>query len=399
MSSNTVAPALDIDTMMAAARDATGLKDFGDLEFMPRAQEYLAHALSDGRLSAAGLATLQHLITSSLIHRLRYADDVKRHPEILDEQVRAPVFVTGMPRTGTTKLHRVMSCDPQVQSLPFWIVLNMAPFPGADPSQPDPRIAIAEAALAQSTQRFPELQAAHPAIADEPEEECYWLEEDFRSIINCMRVRTPAYLRSIMETPDFESHRFLRKVLQYVQWQRGKEHGRRPWVLKTPAHFGNLRSLLQVFPDATVIHTYRNPEVAMGSICSIQALFLSMGSDAVDPAEVGAEHTFFWTRMAERHMEARQDPAIDARVIDVHYDEICADAIGLVREIYLRRGVPLSAVAEQAMRAYEASHPQHQFGRHRYTLEQYGLTPDKIRAEFGAYIQRFDEAFLMRRAV
>lgn len=384
-SSNAV---LNIETFMVAAQKQSGLKDFGDLDFVQRAQEWLNCSCSEGQLSESGRAGLDSLITGWLVNRLRLVDDLKRHPEILDEVIGEPVFVTAMPRTGTTKLQRVLACDPTVQSLPFWLTVNIAPIPGANPEKPDPRIAIAEGFMEAMKKHHPGFLTAHPAFVDEPEEEGFWIEGDFQSLANCTRVRTPSYWRKIKDSPERESLRFLKLCLQYVQWQRGTA-GKRPWLLKSPLHIGNLKSLFEVFPDATVIHTYRDPVVALPSICRITEMFQGTSTDDIDPYDVGAEQLAVWTEMQQKHLQQREDPRINERIIDVDYDDINQNVIGVVRDIYRRRGKTLSTQAEQKIREWEAKHPQHEFGKHTYSLERYGLTKEGIQSAFSDYIKRF----------
>lgn len=374
--------------MLNVARKTTGLDDIGDAGFISRGKEWLRCATIEGHISPAGQAGLEALITGWLINRLRFVDDLKRHSEMVDETVAKPIFITGMPRTGTTKLQRVISCDSGIQSLPFWLVLNMAPVPGADPSQPDPRIAMAAGYIELMRTQYPDFLAGHPVFVDEPEEECFWMESDFQSLTNAMRVRSPSYLAQIIDSPDIESYPYLKTALQYSQWQR-KEDGKYSWVLKTPSHLGNLPVLFKTFPDATVVHCYRDPVIAIGSICRIFELFRSLHSDDIDLKELGAEQLALWARMQQRHMKARENPAIDTRIIDVHYDDLCDDILSVVRAVYQKCGRQFDASLERRIRDWEAEHPQHQFGKHQYTLERYGLTAEQITTTFADYIARF----------
>lgn len=379
---------LNIEACMAAAQKQTGLKDFGNLDFVPRAQQWLGYVSSESRLNESGRAGLENLITGWMVNRLRFADDLKKHPEILDEVIREPLFVTGMPRTGTTKLQRILASDPAVQNLPFWIVLNMAPIPGADPAKPDPRIAIAAGYIDRLAQLGSNFLAAHPAFVDEPEEESFWIEADFQSLANCTRVRAPSYWRQIKDSPDRESLPFVKRALQYVQWQRG-EVGKRPWVLKAPSHNGNLASLFKTFPDATVVHTYRDPVVALPSICRIVEVFRGLNTDDIDLHELGAVLLAAYSDFQQRHLKQREDPRINERIIDARYDDINQNVFAVVRETYRRRGKTLDAQTEQKMHEWEAQHPQHQFGKHTYSLERYGLTEDAIKSACSDYIKRF----------
>lgn len=383
------AGALDLDSIMADARTATGLSDFGELDgFQHRATRWLECAAREGGLGEVGLAGLRQLVTGFLVDRLRFASDLRQHPDILDQPVAAPIIVTGMPRTGTTKVQRSLGTAPGNQALPFWRILGLAPIPGADPNEPDPRIATAAGYLDMVKQFNPEFLVGHPLGVQEPEEEGFLAEADFQSLCNCFRVRVPTYFKEIVDSPGFESYPYLKRCLQYVQWQR--DGATEPWVLKTVSHIGMLPKLFETFPDATVVHCYRDPIVAVGSICKILELFRSLLQPDMDLHAHGAELLELWAGMQRRHLEARQDPAIDARVVDVQFDDICADIGGVARAVYDRAGRELDDAAYQHIVSWEKNHPQHGGGKFQYSLERYGLTSDQVREAFADYIARFE---------
>lgn len=379
---------LDFDAIMDSARKDAALSDFGDLEFVPYARRWLECAEAEGGLSNSGRGALEGQVKGWLVNRLRFTEDLKSHPEILDEVLREPVIITGLPRTGTTKMQRVIGADPGVQSLPFWRAMNLAPMPDSEPGQPDPRVAAAEGMLRETQESHPEFLAGHPMHADQPEEECFLMETSFRAHLNCARVRVPSYLREIIDSPEYEGYSWLKRCLQYVQWQRGSDT--RPWVLKTPAHLGNLEKVFGTFPDAIVVHCLRDPVATAGSMCRIFELNRGLMEERLDLRELGQEVLGYWAEMQRRHMAARQDSNVDERVLDLSYDDINNDVMGVVRGIYERRGWTLHADAEQKMRGWELSNPQHQFGRHQYTLERYGLTADDVTSAWRDYIARFD---------
>jgi hypothetical protein len=378
---------LDARILMAESSAQAGLDDFGDLEFVQRCEQWLLSVDNEAHLDSTGLTRLAMVVRGWLVNRLRWVDDLKRHPEINAEVIREPIFVTGMPRTGTTKLQRVLASDAAVQSLPFWQALNFAPLPGQTAGQPDPRIAIAAGFIGLISQFSADFLTAHPAFADAPEEESFLIETDFQSQANCTRVRAPSFWQQVKDSPGRESLTFLKRILQYVQWQRGAA-GARPWVLKSPLHIGNLDSLFETFPDAVVIHTYRDPLIALPSSCRIVEVFRRLFTEDIGLAELGSEQLGWWSQILLRHM-AQRDRLASGRVFDVSYEDIHRDVLCVVRDLYSRMGRPLDGRVERHMRDWEASHPQHQFGRHVYSLERYGLTEEAVRSAFSAYIDRF----------
>lgn len=379
---------VDTARLMADAQRATGLQDFGDPGFVERCHWWLHCAREEARLDAAAYGRLGMLIVGWFSNRLRWIDDLRKHPEIEDERIRAPVFVTGMPRTGTTKLQRVLAEDPDAQSLPFWQVLNFAPLPGQVIGEPDARIAVGAGYIDQIAQHSADFLTAHPAFVDAPEEESFIIETDFQSQANCTRLRAPSFWRHLDTQAGRESLPYLKRILQYVQWQRGSE-GQRPWVLKSPLHIGNLDALFDVFPDALVVHTYRDPLVALPSSCRIVEVFRGLLSQDIDLHELGSEQLAWWSSILDRHLVQR-DRLGDARIIDVHYQDTLEEVMTVVRAVYERGGRTLSTQAAGRMGAWELGNPQHPFGRHTYSLDRYGLGEAQVREAFAAYVQRFE---------
>jgi hypothetical protein len=378
---------LAIGPLMAAAGEVTGLEDFGGPEFVARAERWFAAIEAEAGLSGQGRAMLAQVVTGWLLNRLRLVADLKHHPEIAAQVVREPLFVTGLPRTGTTKLQRMLARDPALQSLPFWLLLNPAPVPGADGAAEDPRIGIAQGYIEQLAAGFPDFMTAHPAFVDEPEEESFLIETDFHSQACCTRVRVPSFWASIRDDAGRESLGFLRAHLRYFQWQRGAGGGR-PWVLKSPLHIGVLEALYEQFPDAIVVHAHRDPRVVLPSIARITEVWRAMACERIDLHALGAEMLAIWAWLVDRYLLAR-DRLGPGRIIDVSYDEICTAPVDLIGRIYDAIGRELTPAAIAAMRGWEAAHPQHEFGRHAYSLERYGLTIEQIDEAFRAYTDRF----------
>lgn len=377
------------ELMLAAAREITGLDDFGDMRWYEPAARWLEAVIEEAPLSADGAMSLQQSMLVPITTRLRIADLVRRHPEILDEDVSDPVIVVGMPRTGTTKLQRALASDPGVQSLPLWLLLNPVPLDGEGPGENHVRMAMAEGMSGQLREHFPDFFAGHPITAEEPEEEAFAIEFDTQLSVG--RAQVPGYLAWWMARPHSERahmYDYLRTLLQCVQWQDGGRRDR-PFVLKSPMHLGELRCLAAAFPRATVVNTHREIETTVASSCRIIELLTGLYTDRVDLDLVGRGVLTLYSDDTARSVTDRDALEMSLHVIDVQYEDVRTDCLAVVRRIWAERGRELTPEAEQRITGWEDENPQHRFGKHTYSLERYGLTSEQVHAAFATYLDRF----------
>jgi Sulfotransferase family len=375
------------DDVLSAATAATGLDDYGERGFV-QGLAVLAESLrSDARLTRIGRVVLSADLMRMLSNRLRFQRDVTRHPEILNERIAAPIIITGLPRTGTSKLHRMISADPRVQRLEVWKLLNPAPLPGEPASGPRERINFARVVERTLATQFPDYMAAHPIEALEPDEEALLMEMSFECVVSSLKTRAPQHRAFVEGRDPRPTYEYTRAMLQYLQWQDGGGRGR-PWIMKSPLHIGNLLTLLDVFPDATVVHCHRDPRVAIVSFASLIEASRRMASDDVDATEIGADVLDFLSRQIERNILHRAEVG-EERIIDVPYEGIRDDPDEVIGEIYARAGRKLTAGARDAMRQYAARRPEGHLGRHAYVADRYGLDREKIGTAFADYCERF----------
>ena len=260
---------LSVDAMLDSARQETGLADFGNDEFIEPFQRLVKGINEELPFNAMGEMVFKADTHRLLVNRLRVEQDLKRHPEILDEDVTDPIVILGLVRTGTTKLQRMLSMDPQVQKLHFWKTQNPAPFPNAEPSKPDPRIAAAHLAVDMLQQIAPDFMSAHPTMAEDADEDLLMMPMTFETLMLYMLNPSRQYYEWIKQRRLHHTYRYLARLLKYLQWQDGGKRGR-PWVLKTPVHIGNLDALLEVFPKATLMHCHRDVTEVMPSFCRLE---------------------------------------------------------------------------------------------------------------------------------
>ena len=382
----------DVATVLADAQRKEALTDWGPGEF-ERPLGVLLDDYAGADLNAIGVHILRSGILHSLRMRLRTQEWIRRHPEILDERIAAPVVVVGMMRSGTTLLQRLLAADSRFACAYGWEVVEVAPRLDQGFTGVDPRIAISETREAKSRELAPDLFAIHPMYAREAEEEIVFLADAFLSHVP----ESGAYLRtyrSWLDEQDFSpAYQYLHRMLQFLQWQK-RERGlmAERWVLKSPAHLGYLDLLRAQFPDLHVVHMHRDPRTTIASGASLNATLHAMHADTVDLDRVGAQwlQRMGWTN--DRAMAVRDGWADEAdRVTDIVFDDAVADQIGQVARVYDAIGLPLTGAAETAMRRWLDQRPR-EAPRPPYGLANYGLRPEQVDERFTLYNKRFRHA-------
>ncbi|BBZ38421.1 sulfotransferase family protein [Mycobacterium conspicuum] len=377
----------EIAAILADAQRKESLTDWGPGEF-ERPLSVLLADYPHAELNAIGAHILRSGIVHSLRMRLRTQEWIRRHPEILEEKVAAPIVVVGMMRSGTTLAQRLLAADPRFICAYGWEVVEVAPRLDHQFIGVDPRIAISEAREAKSRELAPDLFAIHPMYAREPEEEIVFLADAFLSHVPESGANLPHY-RSWLDEQDFTpAYDYLHRMLQFLQWQKRQQgvHGQR-WVLKSPAHLGYLDLLRAQFPGVHIVHMHRDPRTTIASGASLNATLHAMHADTVDPHRVGAQwlQRMGWTN--DRAMAVR-DSWSDAVVTDIEFDDAVADPIGQVARVYDAIGMPLTAEAEAAMRRWLDERPR-EAARPAYRLQDYGLLPEQVDERFTLYNKRF----------
>ncbi len=377
---------LEEQSLLAEARRSSGLERLGDESFREPLGRLLAAAESEAALHPLGRLILRQSLVRALINRLRLEALSELHPAVAEQPVEVPVFILGLQRTGTTLLHRLLTCDPRLRPLRSWEALNPAPFPrGPVRGGRDPRIRVAETAERGLRYLAPRFFAIHPVEAHAPEEDVLLIDASFVSPTADATLYVPSYsawLRSIDHRP---AYRVFRRLLQLLLWQRP---GR--YLGKTPHHLEFLDALLAVFPDARIIQTHRDPARVVASYCSMMGHGRAMFSDRVDAVELGRQIRERTLRAVTRSMQVRG--TVDAAFADVAYADLVADPIKQVRRIYDFLGLPLPPETEAAMERWLAANPQGRHGVHRYRLEDFGLDRAELEPLFEPYRRRFGVA-------
>jgi hypothetical protein len=377
---------LDPAELMASARAETGLDDFGSEEFVDRLRVLCGAMTEEGGFNGAGVMQQHVLLLGLLKNRLLIEDLVGRHPEILEERIEAPIVICGLPRTGTTHLHNLMSADPALRSLPYWESLEpvLAELERPAPGEPDPRLARTDMALSFLNTALPYFNRMHEMTVEHTHEEIQLLAIDFSTMLFETTAPMPTWRDAYLARDQRPSYTYLRKILKVLQWLRG---GTR-WVLKTPQHLEQFPALVDTFPDATFVVTHRDPVSVTASMVTMIAYTARLTRDRVDVERMGHYWSDRLERMLRRCAEERDALPTD-RTIDVHFDEFMADDLAMVARVYDLAGQPLDNRATSAMASFMADHPRGRHGAVEYDLAQFGLDSGERRRALTFYSDRF----------
>jgi hypothetical protein len=374
------------ERLLAAARRRTGLDDFGDPSFREPLAHLLASIDAEARLSLIGRIAARHDLTGMLVNRLLIERDRVRHPGIADEEIRRPLVITGLPRTGSTFLHGLLAQDPANRTPRHWELRSPSPPPERATYETDPRIARAARDIRWFIRLAPRFPAIHPVGAQLPEECVVILSHAFRSFQFSSTWFIPSYQHWLDGADLAPAYAYHRRFLQHLQWGcRGDR-----WLLKAPPHLPGLPALFATYPDADVIMTHRDPVEVVASVTSLHVVLRQTFSRHVDPLQVGPEVAAMLADDIRCGVEARAAGCAPAeRFFDVWYTELVADPLAIVRQIYRHFDLPLSDAAERAMRRYLAHQSKDGHGAHVYALADFGLDADRERERNRAYLERF----------
>ncbi|MGI9287378.1 MAG: sulfotransferase family protein [Pseudomonadales bacterium] len=379
---------LDEQTLLAEARRRTQLDDFGDESFRVALRRLLQSLEEDADLSLMGRVVQFERNVGLLVNRLRTEDYFKRYPEIIDEEILAPVVIVGLPRTGTTMTHRMIASEPRIFAPLWYEVRNPAPFPG-DFRNDDPRIDDARAQIDAMLASSPDLAKAHPMDPVGPDEEIMLLEHSFLSGMPESAANVCGYGEWFRQQDATPGYAYLKKMLQFLQWQK-KQKGQlgERWLLKAPCHLGFIDILFSTFPDAKVVQTHRDPIETVPSLTSLVYACWQIVCDNADPKEAGRQWHVILARWTQ-HCLAERDKMSEDRFIDVWFKDTLIDPIAQVKRIYGFVGMQLTAEASTYMEDWKEENRRDKRAAHDYTLEQYGLSEDAIKRDFASYRERF----------
>lgn len=378
---------LETKELIQAAMEQTGLSDFGGDDFQEPLQRLVDALNSQARLNDFGRLRAQMTINAGLATRLAIVDYLKDHPRVREERIVKPVFIVGLPRTGTTALHHMLNQDSANRTLRLWEAQSPVPPPETDTYTTDPRIEKQREGVALTEAFLPGFMATHLLSAEEPDE-CYMLlNRNFMSVEYSAMFHIPDYANWLYaQLCKRDSYAWHKLQLQLLQ-------SRHPgsWVLKAPFHQLGLSEILKYYPDAIIVQTHRAPMSLVASGCSFSEVLRRSGSDQIDRDEIGRD----WMAMLDIYTRtfeadrARLEPGFAGQFLDLYHDEFVNDPWPGIEAIYAARGTPLTGSARSAMARWLDENPRGKHGKHEYRLEDYGITRPEVEAMFGDYVKRY----------
>jgi len=369
---------------LASAR-AGGLTDFGDNRYHEGMRVLLEALDEDLHLIELGQWFVVDTLVSILAARLFTEAGWNKYPEYRNVRIARPLVLAGLPRTGTTALHKLLAVDPQFQGLDLWLSAAPMPRPPRATWAANPHYLLAARILEERKASMPQFYAAHDTEIDDPDECIEVLRQSFVSnaftTFGNSRYQTWWWRRD-----EADSYRRYADVLRLI----GLPDPGRRWLLKSPGqHVWGMEHLFAVFPDACVVQTHRDPAQCIPSVCSLstsrQKLFQG---DSYKPGSKGAPETVKWRQALDLAESARRRHA--SQIHDVRHSDFLRDPIGTVRAIYRHFDLELTPRTEADMRRWLDNQPPGQKTGHCYTAETFGLSEKGLRDLFADYIERFD---------
>ena len=379
-----------VETVMSQAQAVDGLQDFGDREaFLEPLARLLTSLDTEAKLNAFGQQALHQRVVDILANRLRVQAWVQRHPEILAEVIHEPLVIVGLPRTGTTMLHRTIAADHRMAA-PLWFETRY-PCPPLDwdPTVEDPRRIAGLAEMKAMLEANPDLLSVHPMDAEGPDEDIMLLEQSFYSYNIQSFAHVPAFDAWIEAQDHRPGYDYFKLLLQFLQWQK-RQTGQRVdrWVLKAPHHLHFLDLVFEVFPDVRIVQSHRDPLETIPSLASMIFELWRIYSDAADSVTVGEQWARKFAEGMDRSLALRESLGPD-KFLDLWFADTVSKPLEEVARVYGFMGMELTAEAEAEMQQWQDFNRRELRPGHNYQLETFGLSQAGLCEQFAGYRERF----------
>jgi Sulfotransferase family len=376
---------LGVEAVLAQASQATGLDDFGPDDFRERLALWLSEPDQDPDRTNLGRLMLLGDCVRYASTRLRIRQLLKEHPEIHDIEIRAPIIVVGLPRSGTTHLVNLIAADSRLRSMPLWEGQAPVAEENASRDRNDPRWVRCQRTWEQMQAASPLVAAMHPMNPDHVHEELELMLPDFSSYYPEWVGRVPKWVEYYHAHDQRPHYAYLKTALKILQWTMPRER----WVLKSPQHLEQLGPLVETFPDATFVVTHRDPVAVIQSAATMTCYGARMSYKTTDPAW----YLDYWSRRTRQLLSASvrdRHRLPEGRTVDVLFHEFMADDLAMVERVYEVAGLPMTAAARREIRSHLEDHARGRHGRVVYDLrEDFGAEPARVREPFAFYLERF----------
>lgn len=377
--------------VLDAAREKTGLSDFGPEDFKERLNLLLDEWGNDPGITGISRLSLFNKLVLFASNRLLIQDTLTKHPEILDIPIEKPIIVAGLPRSGTTHLLNLMASDQRLRSLPLWESYEPIPLPGETPLEDgtDPRYQRCADEWEMMQSVAPHLAAMHPMNPDHIHEELELMGPDFASYNFEWLAISPRWRDHYFSHDQTPHYEYMKKVLQILLWQKRDTDSPTRWVLKCPQHLEQLPALKKVFPDATIIVTHRDPVAVIQSTVTMLGYGQRINRKKVELK--GLIH--YWSDRIERLLKAcvrDRDTLAESSSIDVPFHQFMADDMAMIEKIYAKAQLPMTEQSRAQLREHIEKNPRGKHGQMIYDLKgDFGIEPNELRERFQFYFDRF----------
>jgi hypothetical protein len=376
---------INANEIIDQAKSETGLSDLGEPLFLEGLNRLIDSINNEANLNEIGIQAQPIRIQGLLSNRLRFEEDLKKFPEILEQQIISPIVIVGLPRTGSTMTHRLLASDPNHTAMLWWEGRYPALLPGEKRGDIEARMELGKAEVDAVVAASPEALDIHPWDYKGADEEILLLEHNFLSTVPESFMALPSYSKWIEEQDHTLAYEDLKKFIQYLQWQNpGREKKR--WVLKSPHHLGFIDKMISVFPDAKIIQTHRDPVKTVPSFCSMCANLFEPLTTNFDKVFIGKHWSNKLTRALNHCMNISEKHPDN--FLDLEFLNMIKDPIDEMKKIYEFIGEPFGEKTEVAMEAWREEN-KHEMGAHKYSLEEYDLTESQINDNFAKYQQKY----------
>jgi len=375
--------ALDAQQLIDEARATTRLSEFGDFPLFEPLSQFCASLNTESGMDAEHLALAGRGFVATLVERLKIEDWLRRHPEILRQQLAQPVNIIGLARSGTTALQQFLSEDPDMRSIRRWELGTPTPPPDDAVGDADPRIAETRAAFEERDRRFPNYRAMLPVAAEDCSEHNTPMNLTFMNLQMLTLYDAPSYTAWMLAADLTPAYRYLERYLKLLQWKTPRAR----WNLKNPKDLFVLPAFMNAFPNAKVAWLHRDPVSTVGSACSLISTVREGMAPVQDKARYGRFMLDFLSESVRRAMRDRDAHGLP--IVDIYNRDVARDPVASIADLYGKLGIEFTAAFEGRLKDRIANRPRGQFGRHSYALEDFGLTAGEVRERFRTYTDRF----------